>query len=120
MIPTALKFGFSILTSKAGLVGLALSLALGWHYIDKAAAVRSAEQAVEDHLKIDQLTKDLDLAMMQAARARAAQNELAAQVIRASEAAAEAELELEEYEANSTINPNGVVDGSVLERLRNR
>jgi hypothetical protein len=107
-------------TSRFGLAAIALMAALSWHYIDKAAAVRSAEEKLADEVTIQTLEAERDAARQQAEQAEAARDRLAGEVMRAAEDAAQLRKELEEYEQGTTVNPDGVVDGSVLERLRNR
>ena len=109
-----------LLGSKIGLIGIALSVALSWHYIDKAGAVRSAERELADKVLIESLTAQRDEANRRAALAELAKENLRLAVDAANQAAEEAEKELEQYAENTTQNHECVVDQSVIDRLRNR
>ena len=108
-------FGFRATWAVVG-----LSAALSWHYIDKAAAVRSAKDALADQIEIEALTAERDAARDLAQKVEAARLKLGAQVKATAEESAELRRELEAYEQNTVVNPDGVVDRSVFERLRNR
>lgn len=108
------------MTSRIGLVVIALSASLSWHYIDKAAAVRSAKQELADKVTIEVLTAQRDEANRRAKIAEFALNELNVEIQLAKAAADKAEKELEEYEKTTTVNDQCVVDQPILDRLRNR
>ena len=109
-----------LLSSRVGLAVIALMAALSWHYIDKAAAVRNAKQALADRVLIETLTAERDEAERRAALAEMAKENLRLAVDQANEAARNAEKELEEYAATTTQNDAGLVDQPILDRLRNR
>lgn len=97
-----------------------LSAALTWHYIDKAAAVRSAKQELADKVLIETQRAQLEELERRAQVAEEARLALEKQVAVAEADAAQATQELEEYERSTEVNSSGVVDSSVLDRLRNR
>lgn len=106
-------------TSRLGLAVIALGAALSWHYIDKAGAVRSAQEELADDVTIRTLEAERDAARLAAEVAKAATDRLQGQIAEATARAAQDQREVEAYERDTTINPDGVVDQSVLERLRN-
>lgn len=109
-----------LLSSRVGLAVIALMVALSWHYIDKAAALRTAKQALADRVLIETLTAERDEAERRAALAEVAKENLMLAVAAAEKAAEDAERELEEYAATTTQNDAGLVNQPILDRLRNR
>tara|TARA_R110002126_G_scaffold165178_2_gene313034 strand:- start:2125 stop:2460 length:336 start_codon:yes stop_codon:yes gene_type:complete len=108
-----------ILNSRLALVGIAVSLVLVWHYIDKAVAVRSAEKELADQVKIESLMAERDEAKRRAGIEALAKKRLRSMVTVAEETALKAEKELEDYVQSTDQNIECVVDTSILERLRN-
>ena len=102
----------------AGLA-VGLSIALTWHYVDKAAAVRNAEQALADKVTIATLRAQVAETKRRAEIAEAARIDLEVQVGVAEENAQQAAQELAEYEQTTVVNDRCVVDGNALRRLRN-
>lgn len=115
MVMTILK----VLTSRTGLVVLALGAALTWHYTDKISAVRSAEQALQERALIEAQTAEINELNRRAEVAEAETNALEARAVEAENAASAALEELEDYAANNEINHDCVVDPGFLNRLRN-
>lgn len=111
---------WKLITSRIGLAVIGVSLALLYHYIDKAVAVRNAEEALADKTEIAALNAENDELKRRAEIAEGALEAFTEEHVAAKEAAAEAEQELEAYVASTEVNRECVVDGSVLERLRNR
>ena len=109
---------WSILTSRAGLIVLTIAAVLFWHFQDKAAAVEAAK---------DGLVRASELAAAQAElvelrRIMAVERE-AAQALQEKVQVARGEAlrfaaELEAYERETEVNPEGRVDADLLHRLR--
>ena len=97
-----------------------LSAALTWHYIDKAAAVRSAKQELADKVLIETQRSQLEELERRAKIAEQQRIELEKQVAVAEAGAVQMAQELEEYENSTQVNAACVVDSSILDRLRNR
>ena len=108
-----------ILNSRLALIGIAVSLVLGWHYVDKAVAVRSAEKELADQVTIESLTAERDEAKRRASIEALAKERLRSMITIAEETAMKAEKELEDYVQSTDQNIECVVDTSILERLRN-
>jgi cell division protein FtsB len=101
----------------AGLA-VGLSAALTWHYVDKAAAVRNAEQALADKVTIRTLEAQLEEIARRAEIAEKANKALELKAGLAEADARKAAQELEEYEQTTVINDQCVVDRNVLDRLQ--
>lgn len=97
-----------------------LSAALTWHYVDKAAAVRSAERELADKTLIETQSAQLEELERRATIAEEARVQLEQQVKAAEDSAALALEELEEYERTTEVNADCVVDPGFLNRLHNR
>ncbi|HDZ81278.1 MAG TPA: hypothetical protein ENH56_08530 [Roseobacter sp.] len=118
MMSIALKFGWRLLTSR---VGLAVILCAGlwtWHVIDKSQAINSARDGYV--LQVELAAAQAELAEL---RRRAAVADDANRVLQEKVQASEGEAlrfaaELEAFENETDINPEGVVDGDLLRRLR--
>lgn len=120
MMALLLKGGWRILSSRLGLVAVACGLLWGWHVYDKRQAI---DAALDGYVLESELSAAK--AQLEAIRARAAAAETANAQLQAQLAAAEAEAleqaaELEAFERETTVNPDGVVDGDLLRRLRNQ
>lgn len=122
--PTGVCDVLSILGNKYALMAFGLSVglsaALTWHYVDKAAAVRNAQQELADKVTIATQKAQLDEMARRAAIAAAARLELAVKVAVAENDAEQATQELENYENNTEVNPECVVDDAIIDRLSNR
>lgn len=110
----------SVLFSRLGIAVMVAAAALGWHYIDKAAAVRGAQEELADKVQIGTLQAQLAAANQRALVAKAANENLIEQIEIAEIEADTARIELDQYAENFAVNADCAVDGSVLERLRNR
>jgi hypothetical protein len=102
-------------------IGLAvgLSAALTWHYVDKAAAVRSAQQELADKVTIETQRAQLAELARRAAIAEEARTTLEIKVALAEDNASRAAQELDEYAQNNEVNSACVVDDVIAERLHN-
>lgn len=109
-----------LLNSRLAWAGVALFLALSWHYIDKAAAVRSAEKELADLAEITSLKSQLAETERRERIALNANKTLLSKAMDAEDLALQAEKELEEYVSTTTQNNQCVVDDSLLGKLRNK
>lgn len=108
-----------ILRSRLAWAAIAFSLAMSWHYIDKAAAVRSAEKELADLAQIESLTSLVKELQRREGIARRAGDNLRAKASEAEQTALQAEKELEDYVKTTLQNAECVVDSNLLDRLRN-
>lgn len=113
-----------VLGNRYGLIAVGLfvglSAALTWHYVDKAAAVRSAERELADKVLIETQSAQLKELERHALIAEEARSELERWIKVANADAEQARQELEEYERTTEINAACAVDPGILNRLRNR
>lgn len=112
-------FLMKILTSRIGLIGVTLSIAMSWHYIDKANAVRSAQEELADDVTIRTLEAEIEASRLSAAVSKAASARLQGKIADARARDTQYQTELEEYENTTNVNDSCVVDKYVLERLHN-
>ncbi len=114
----ALQFGWRLLSSRLGL-SIILCVALwGWHVIDKSQAIADARNGYV--LQVEMAAAQAELAEL---RRRAAVADDANRVLQEKVQASTGEAlrfaaELEAFENETDINPDGVVDGDLLRRLR--
>lgn len=111
---------FGVWLYVAGGLVVGIGAALTWHYIDRAVAVRNAQQALADEVTIAS-----QAAQLEALDAKLQAEEEARVALRVEVAIAEAEAnlskqELEQYVSENDVNADCVVDGAVIKRLRNR
>ncbi len=109
---------FRLLTSRIGLVIVVCALLLGGHVYDKRQAVSAAREGFVREFELTAVQIELD-----AMRRRVAAADEANQALREKVQAAEGEAlrfaaELEAYESETQVNPEGVVDTDLLRRLR--
>lgn len=113
-----LRYGWRFLTSRIGLAALVCSLLWVWHDYDKRQAVSAAREGFVREFELTAVQAELD-----AMRRRMVAADEANQALRQKVQAAEGEAlrfaaELEAYESDTQVNPEGVVDSGLLERLR--
>lgn len=118
MMAVVLRYGWRFLTSRIGLAVVVCGLLLGWHVYDKRQAVSAARDGFVREFELTAVQTELD-----AMRRRMAAADDANQALREKVQAAEGEAlrfaaELEVYERDTQVNPDGVVDSGLLERLR--
>lgn len=118
MMSIGLKFGWRLLTSRIGLAVILCAGLWAWHVIDKAQAITSARDGYV--LQVELAAAQAELAEL---RRRAAVADDANRVLQEKVQASEGEAlrfaaELEAFESETDINPEGVVDGDLLRRLR--
>jgi hypothetical protein len=118
MMSIALKFGWRLLTSRIGLAVILCSGLWTWHVIDKSQAINNARSGYV--LQVELAAAQAELAEV---RRRAAVADNANRVLQEKVQASEGEAlrfaaELKAFENETDINPDGVVDGDILKRLR--
>lgn len=115
---------WKVVTSRAGLSVLLFCVVLGglygWHVHDKAQAVAAARKGYVQAFELAKLKAQLEAVHHQKQVAEQANKELQEQVRSAEAEAQQYALELEAYEHETEINPDGVVDSDLLRRLRER
>lgn len=118
MMSIGLKFGWRILSSRAGLAVILCASLWAWHVIDKAQAVTAARDGYIRQVELAAVEAELAELQRRAALAnelnRVLQEKL--QVVKGETLRFASELEAFENETN--INPEGVVDVDLLRRLR--
>lgn len=112
------RLGWRFLTSRIGLAVVVCALLWGWHVNDKRQAVSAAREGFVREFELTAVQTELD-----AMRRRMAAADEANQALREKVQAAEGEAlrfaaELEAYERDTQVNPEGFVDSGLLERLR--
>lgn len=113
-----LSFGWRILSSRVGLAAVMCVALWTWHVVDKSQAVTAARdgyvQQVEMAAVRAELTELRRRGMVTAAANRALQEKM--QVAKGD--ALRFASELEAFENEHDINPEGVVDSDLLRRLQ--
>ena len=111
-----------IFKTRAGTTAAALALAAGglwvWHTLDKSSAVRTAVIEYVARTELETARAAVEEANR---RAEIAEQATAALEERAATAERDAELfqqEIRAYERENEINPDGLVDPGIFERLR--
>lgn len=118
MMAMALRYGWRILSSRLGLAGTLCALLLGWHVYDRRQAVNAACEGFVRQFELTAAQTELE-----ALRRRMAAAEEANRVLQERMQVAEGEAlrfaaELEVFERETEINPDGVVDPDLFSRLR--
>lgn len=118
MIAVVRRYGWRFLTSRIGLAVVVCALLWGWHVHDKRQAVSAARDGFVREFELTAVQIELDVM-----RRRMAASDEANQALREKLQAPEGEAlrfaaELEAYERDTQVNPEGVVDSRLLERLR--
>ncbi len=118
MMAIMLKFGWRFLTSRIGLAAILCAALWGWHVRDKAQAIAAARDGYV--LQVELAEAQAELAEL---RRRAAVADEANRVLQEKVQASEGEAlrfaaEMEAYENETDINPDGVVSDDLLRRLR--
>jgi len=118
MISIALKFGWRLLSSRLGLAVVLCAGLWAWHIIDKSQAVINARDGYV--LQVELAAAQAELVAL---KRRAAVAYEANRVLQEKVQATEGEVlrftaELEAFENETDINPDGIVDADLLRRLR--
>lgn len=120
MMTLLMQGGWRVLTSRLGLVAVACALLWGWHVYDKRQAIDVALDGYVLEGELAAARAQLEVVLARTAAAEAANAQLQAQLATAETQALKQAAELEAFERETTVNPDGVVDGDLLRRLRNQ
>lgn len=107
-----------MLTSRIGLAVLACALLWGWHIYDKRQTVNVAREGFVREFELIAAQAELDAVRRKMVAADSANRNLREKVQVAEGEALRFAAELETYERVTQVNPDGVVDSGLLERLR--
>lgn len=118
MMAVALRYGWRFLTSRIGLAVVVCALLWGWHVYDKRQAVNAAREGFVREFELTAAQTELDAMRRRMAAAHQANQALREKVQAATGEALRFSAELEAYERDTQVNPEGVVDSGLLERLR--
>ena len=114
----ALRLGWKLLSSRLGLAVALCGLLWGWHVHDKRQAVSAARDGFVRQFELKATQAELDALRRRAAATELANQSLQEKVQVAEGAALRFAAELEAYERETQINPDGLVDAGLLRRLR--
>ncbi len=118
MLSIALRYGWRVVSSRLGLAGIACALLWGWHVYDKRQAVSVARAGFVREFELTALQSEMDALRRRMAAATEANQALREKVQAAEGEALRFAAELEAYERDTQVNPEGLVDSGLLERLR--
>ncbi|MEX5515740.1 hypothetical protein SM765_15500 [Pseudophaeobacter sp. 1A09344] len=113
-----LRYGWRFLTSRIGLAFVICGLLWGWHVYDKRQAVSAAREGFVREFELTAVQTKLDAMRRRMAAANEANQSLREKVQAAEGEALRFAAELKAYERDTQVNPEGVVDSGLLERLR--
>lgn len=114
----AWRLGRTILSSRLGLAVALCALLWGAHVYDKRQAVSAARNGFVRQFELAAAQAELDALQRRAAATELANQALQEKVQVAEGAALRFAAELEAYERETQINPDGLVDSGLLRRLR--
>lgn len=111
-------FVWKVLSSRLGLLIIACGLLYSWHVVDRRQAVAAAREGFVQQIELTAAQAEID-----ALRRRAAVTTEANRVLQEKMQVAEGQalrfaVELEAYQNETVVNPDGVVDSDLLGRLR--
>lgn len=118
MIAVVLRYGGRFLSSRIGLAGLLCALLWGWHLYDARQSVRAAREGMVRAFELTAAEAELEALRRRMAAADQANQALREKVQAATGEALRFAAELEAYEHDTQINPEGRVDSGLFERLR--
>lgn len=107
-----------ILSSRGGLAVALFALLWGWHVHDKRQALSVAREGYVRDFELIAAQTELDALKLRMAAAEIANQALQEKVQVAEGEALRFAAELEAFERDTQINPEGVVDSDLLRRLR--
>lgn len=107
-----------LLSSRIGLAVMVCALLWGWHVYDKRQAVSAAREGFVREFELTAARTELDVMRRRMAATREANQALRDKVQAAEGVALRFAAELEAYVRDTQVNPEGVVDSGLLERLR--
>lgn len=113
-----MSLALRLLTSRAGLAVVLCALLWGWHVYDKRQAVQAAREGYVQAFVLTALQAERDALLRRAAAAEEANRTLQEKVQVAEGEALRFAQELEAFERDTQVNPEGVVDSDLLRRLR--
>lgn len=118
MMSLALRYCWRILTSRIGLAVVVGALLWGWHAYDKRIAISAAREGFVREFEFTAVQTELKAIRRRVAAADEANQALQEKVQAATGEAQRFAAELEAYERDTQVNPEGVVDSGLLDRLR--
>ncbi len=118
MMARRLRFGWQLLSSRLGLAAVLCALLWGWHVYDKRQAIRAAREGFVQQFELTAAQVELDALLRRMAAAAEANRALQEKVQVAQGEALRFAAELETFENETQVNPDGVVDTGLLRRLR--
>lgn len=118
MMAVALRYVWKFLTSRIGLAILVGALLWGWHIYDKQQAVSVAREGFVREFELTAAQTELDAARRRAAATDRANKALQEKARVAADDAQRFAAELEAYQRETQVNPEGVVDSALIGRLR--
>lgn len=118
MMSVVLRYGWKFMTSRIGLAAVIGTLLWVWHGYDKRQAVETARDGFVREFELTAAQSELDALRRWMAAAEVANQTLQEKVQAVEGEALRFAAELEAYESETEINPDGVVDSDLLERLR--
>lgn len=110
--------GWRLLSSRAGLAVVLCAALWGWHVYDKRQAVSAAREGFVQQFELTAAQAELDALRRRAAALEEANRTLQEKIKVAEGEALRFATELEVFERETEINPEGVVDTDLLGRLR--
>ncbi|WP_420567827.1 hypothetical protein [Thalassovita sp.] len=118
MMAIVLRVGGRLLSSRAGLAVVLCALLWGWHVYDKRQAINAAREGFVRQFELTAAQTELETLRRRMAAAEEANRVLQEKVQVAEGEALRFAAELEVFERETEINPDGVVDSGLLGRLR--
>ena len=112
------QISWRLLSSRAGLAVVLGALLWGWHLQDKRAALLAARDGFVRRIELTAAQAELEGLRRRMASIREANQALHDKIQVAQGDARRIAAELEAYERDTKINPEGVVDPDLLRRLR--
>jgi hypothetical protein len=118
MMSIVCRYGWRLLSSRAGLAVFCCALLWGWHVYDKRQAVSAAREGFVREFELTAVQAELDAMRRRIAAAYEASQSLQKKVQAATGEALRFAAELEAYERDTQVNPDCAVDADLLGRLR--
>ncbi|TDE33181.1 hypothetical protein [Antarcticimicrobium sediminis] len=112
------RYVWRILSSRGGLSVIICALLWGWHVHDRTQAVSTARAGFVRETEVAAVRAELDIVRRQMVAADVANRTLQEKVQVAEDAGMRFSEELEAFERDTKVNPDGVVDADLLRRLR--
>lgn len=118
MMSLGLKFGWRFLSSRIGLAVILCAALWAWHVIDKSQAITTARDGYVRQVELAAAQAELEELRRRAAVANDANRVLQEKVQAFEGEALRFAAELEAFENETDVNPEGIVDHNLLRRLR--